>query len=306
MVTRYLVLSALVFIGVALSLPIPAQYIVAAGVLMVMGLPHGAFDIALAHHARRVAQLPRVSTIDMVALYLLLAGVMAAAWLATPFGALLLFLILAIDHFSEELRSGLDPWIARASAAAFLTIPVMFHRTEMDHLFGIILSKNTGAHFSDILLIVAPMALVIAISGVAMLIAGSYRREATKIVVVIAMMLALPPMIAFTTYFCFDHAPQYLKKINDRLGLSKSPRAVAQAAGFTLASLIAAMTVAMMLWSSNILLSEASVRTAFILLSVLTLPHVTMQHVLVWTTPPSGYRSILAVLRVRTRVDSVI
>lgn len=263
---------------------------------MVMGLPHGAFDIALEHQARRDDQLRPVSTVNMVTLYLAIAGAMAGAWIVAPVGALLLFFMLAIEHFSEELRRGLDPWIARASATAFLTVPVLLHRPEMDYLFSLILSSNSGAYFSDILLLIAPMAIVIAISGVAMLISGSYYSEAAKIIAVITMMTILPPVIAFTAYFCFDHAPRYLKKIDDRLGLSKSPLAVWQAAGFTVASIIAAVTLALTL--SDSMLSEASVKTAFIILSILTLPHITMHYVLVWITHRSAIiRRYLLIVR---------
>lgn len=280
--TRYFFLPALVFIGVALSLPLPVQYIVAACLLMVMGLPHGAFDIALEHQARREAQVRPVATVKMIALYVAIAGVMAAAWLITPIGALLLFFLLAIEHFSEELRRGLDPWIARASATAFLTAPLVLHRPEVDRLFSVILASNTGEYVSDILLLVAPVAIVVAISGVAILIAESYYREAAKISIVIAMMLLISPIIAFTAYFCFDHAPRYLKKIDDRLALSTSPRAMRQAACFTVASLMAAVMLALMLHGS--VLSEASIKAAFIILSVLTLPHITMPAVLDWMT----------------------
>ncbi|WP_295531878.1 Brp/Blh family beta-carotene 15,15'-dioxygenase [Novosphingobium sp. Chol11] len=273
-----LALPALIFIGVALSLPLAAQYILAASLLMVMGLPHGAFDIALEHDARRAAHLPAVSTHEMIALYLAIAGAMAALWLISAAAALILFFLLAFEHFSEELRPGLDPWIARAAATAMLTAPVLLHRPELETLFGMIIGGGTDSGLGAIFLMIAPMAAAIAVSGAAMLIAQRRYREAAKIVVVVAMMLVLPPVIAFTAYFCFEHAPLYLRQVDARLHLFSSRRVMMQAGLFTLIPLTA--TGALALAAPHLVFSEASIRAAFIMLSVLTLPHMIMPQVL--------------------------
>jgi Brp/Blh family beta-carotene 15,15'-monooxygenase len=274
----YLAWPAMIFIGLALSVPFAVQYILAACLLMVMGLPHGAFDIALEHDARREAQLPLVATRDMIALYLAIAGAMAALWLLSPVGALILFFLLAFEHFSEELRPGLDPWIARAAATAMLTAPVLLHRRELESLFGIILGGETDSGLGAMFLMIAPMAMAIAVSGAATLIANSQYREAAKIVIVVAMMLVLPPVIGFTAYFCFDHAPLYLRKVDARLHIFGSRRVVVQAGVFTLIPLAATATLA--LAAPEAFVSEASVKAAFIMLSVLTLPHMIMPQVL--------------------------
>jgi beta-carotene 15,15'-dioxygenase len=266
------------FIGLALSLPLAVQYILAACIMMVMGLPHGAFDIALAHDARRAAHLPPIATREMIALYLAIAGAMAAFWLLSPAGALILFFLLAFEHFSEEMRPGLDHWIARAAATAMLTAPALLHRPELEALFGIILGGETESGLGAVFLMIAPMAMAIAISGAAMLIAERRFREAAKIIMVVAMMLVLPPVIGFTAYFCFEHAPLYLRKVDARLHIFASRRVMVQGAGFTLVALAA--TAALAFAAPHTLFSDASVRAAFIMLSVLTLPHMIMPQVL--------------------------
>jgi beta-carotene 15,15'-dioxygenase len=268
------------FIGLALSVPLAVQYILAACLLMVMGLPHGAFDIALEHRARREARLPPVATRQMIALYLAIAGAMSAFWLLSPTGALILFFLLAIEHFSEEMRSGLDPWIARAAATAMLTAPALFHRPELVALFGIILGGETESGLGAVFLMIAPMAMASAVSGAAMLIAERRFHEAAKIVIVVAVMLVLPPVIGFTAYFCFEHAPLYLRKVDARLHIFASHRLMMQGAGCTIVAFAA--TAALALAMPQAFFSEASVKAAFIMLSVLTLPHMTMPQLLAW------------------------
>jgi len=271
---NYLFPLMLVFIGVELSLPIAAQYFLAGCLLMVMGLPHGAFDIALAHEARREQGFPPIPTTAMVTLYLAIAGAMAAVWLITPTGALALFFILAIDHFSEELRPALDPWIARATATAMLTAPILLHPAELKSLFDLIKGSNTGLDFADVSILIAPSAITIAVAAVAMLVHDAQYRDAAKIIASILMMIVLPPIIAFTAYFCFEHAPRYLLQVKRHLGGELNDHVMRQAAGFTLASLIGAAVLAIAFHQG--MFSEATIKAAFIALSILTLPHMTM------------------------------
>jgi len=72
---------------------------VAAGLMLLGGLPHGAFDIALAREALR---LNHAAVIALLFGYISITLVMLALWSWAPLVALAVFLMLSAVHFGED------------------------------------------------------------------------------------------------------------------------------------------------------------------------------------------------------------
>ena len=73
----------------------------AAGMMLLGGLPHGAFDIAIATSTLR---LRRSAAMMLLVCYVAVAGGMVLLWAGAPILALSLFLSFAAVHFGEDWR----------------------------------------------------------------------------------------------------------------------------------------------------------------------------------------------------------
>ena len=97
-----LIFSALALITTVFSLllaPMTQQHewLLASGLIVLLGVPHGALDPL---YAQTLLQLnSRTAWFGVVALYLLLAALVVVVWWYLPFFFLIAFLTLSILHF---------------------------------------------------------------------------------------------------------------------------------------------------------------------------------------------------------------
>jgi hypothetical protein len=83
----------------------PALTAAASVALLVFGLPHGTFDLALLRKASGAGIVTRW-TLGAIALYLACAAAMYLAWRFDPLLALAAFLVMALLHFAEDWDMG--------------------------------------------------------------------------------------------------------------------------------------------------------------------------------------------------------
>lgn len=245
------------------SLPVQAVLLL-AGVVLV-GMPHGAFDHQVAGRVLR-PRLGRAWWAPFLAGYLALAGLVWLGWLLAPATTLGLFLAVSVLHFG--LGDAGTPAGVVARGGLPILLPVALHPAAA----APVLAALAG---------VAPAAMAVALAdarwlllpwGAAFLLwarTASWRERAETAAVGAAFVL-LPPLLAFALYFCLCHSVRHLL----RLGAMLAPGSIRAAwrevlrVGLPAALLCAGGAAALAAHGT-----EAALPPLFRLLAALTLPH---------------------------------
>jgi Brp/Blh family beta-carotene 15,15'-monooxygenase len=252
-----------------------AAVMLSCAAILLLGLPHGALDM--------VALLRAPSRVRAISTYLALAGAMAALWWVMPGAALLLFFAVAIGHFGEDWPGpGL---IAHGGALALLAAPLLFHRAKIDALFTIIAGPGAIPPLANSLLLVAPVAIAAGLTGCALLWSAGRRMLAASSAAALAGMVLLPPLVGFALSFGLFHSPRQFARGLAELGGKAGPGGRAWRGPVMAASAASLLLVIMIAWLgaaevSLPALSAGVLRGTFVVLSVLTVPHMMMPLVL--------------------------
>ena len=241
----------------------------ACALLLIVGLPHGALDIATIRRAAPTAQLA------VIAAYLGAAAAMLAIWWASPLAGLAIFYAVSIAHFADDWDKRAQPFFGYAIALALLSAPTFFHADGLRNLFVALTNDPRAALLVDILILVAPVATAVALVGLAASDAG---RRGAEGFCALAAMLVLPPVIGFAVFFCLFHSPRHFREGWAALGSTVRPSTSVRIAAMTMAG----FGIAASIYAVNAFrvapagLFEASMMT----LSVLTVPHMLLATIL--------------------------
>lgn len=245
--------------GAGFDFASPTATMLCCGAILVLGLPHGALDM--------VSLLGAGSRTRAIACYLALAGAMASLWWLVPGMALLLFFGLAIAHFGEDWPGpGL---IAHGGALALLAAPLLFHRGEIDALFTVIAGPAAIPPLANSLLMVAPVAIAAGLTGCALLWSANRRMLAASSAAALAGMVLLPPLAGFALSFGLFHSPRQFAR--GLAGLRWRTSSLVPVAGASAAAMLLVAAIARL--GVPHLLSAGVLRGTFVVLSVLTVPH---------------------------------
>lgn len=236
--------------------------------LLAFGLPHGSLDLALLRRAGH-AGIARVGAVGL--LYLGCAATMYAVWIAAPAAALAIFLVIACVHFAEDWLQNVPPFFAMALAAAVLTGPTLAQRDALVPIFAHLAGDDGATLITDIGMLLAPIALIAAGLGVIILARAGHHARAFEAGVIIAVMVALPPVIGFALFFCLSHSPLQFAKAKADLADTGTRVRRSEIVLLTLAAvgIAAAIYVA---WGGTSL-ADGVVYASFVTLSILTVPH---------------------------------
>lgn len=277
MLALALVISSLA--GVRLA---PRQELLMAGAgLLLLGMPHGAFDVLLARRLFGVAGLKAWTLFSLC--YVGLAAGVVGLWVVAPTLFLCAFLIASAAHFGadpvDDYSENSDPksrtaWLTRGLyGGAVIVLPALLHGAELQHLLGLVAGSGGAAGVAPVLSLLAPPWLV-ATGVAAALQARSARRAACETAALVALLLAAPPLVAFSVYFCAMHSPRHVLRTLARVPAGQARGALLLALWPTLAVLAALATGAWLGWLKQGLPFEAGVmQLVFVSLAALTLPH---------------------------------
>ena len=262
--------------GAALAGRVPETAFLALAV--VVGLPHGAFDHKIARRAFWQRHGGRWWQ-PFLAGYIALASAMLLAWWATPTLALSLFLLLSVLHFGEQdAPAGAPGHVMRIMAHGGIPIIVSAacHPEAVERLYAALVPAH--AHAATMLLGGSLMMPWVA-TAAGTLIAYAARwqpddRAAALDLILVSFLFALaPPLIAFSLYFAAIHAP--------RAFIASMPPD-----GVRISEMVLPLVLTMLgLMSGSVIFAAGAgmpagdnvVRTAFLLLSALTVPHMWLE-----------------------------
>ena len=182
----------------------------AAAVLMLcVGLPHGAYDLAV---ASRAFSLGKKSACIIFTIYILISLFMLAMWSFNNVITLFIFLTLSAIHFGDDWRM-LDSALLRFLAgASIVCIPTFFQTESVLILFGA-MAQNEVWWVGALFVAATPVAILVTIVG--MKIAWERGNKAwvcAQAVSLIGLAL-LPPQIGFLLYFGFLHSPLHMREV---------------------------------------------------------------------------------------------
>lgn len=249
--------------------------LVALAAVVLIGLPHGALDGAIAMHLGYATKI--VNFIRFIVLYVMMAGLVVALWIVMPALCLLGFLMISMIHFgSGDARHGTG-WMRGAEILAHGGLVVagisQMHRTEVDVVFGYLVGGDTAFVWSglDVMTVFVGVSLIVCVSQA--LWFRKWRWTAVELALLAALFAVAPPLVGFAVYFCLVHSARHVAGIVGNLRRYMSVASLcAQTLAFTLASWLAGVVAVW--WFADMTNPEPTVlRVIFIGLAALTVPH---------------------------------
>ena len=238
----------------------------AAGMMLLGGLPHGAFDISIATSTLR---LRRSAAMMLLVCYVAVAGGMVLLWAGAPILALSLFLSLAAVHFGEDWRM-LEAGLLRTMAgASIICIPAFAHPDSVSALF-VAMSGESATWVVRVIVALTPVAVLVTLVGMWQAVRMGNGGWALAQFAALASLAALPPQMGFLLYFVFLHSPLHMRGITQMLPDWSDQKLWAYGAMICLVCFLAAWVLAPGLFSGQSLMMSAD---AFRLLSVVAAPH---------------------------------
>lgn len=224
--------------------------VVAIGVI---GMAHGASDLAVVARSRRASFL---------ALYAIVSLTCLLWWSLAPTVALPLFLLASAVHFAAEDSSDI-PWVYRcALGIGLITIPAVFHAQD----YGALLSYAAGIS------IPAPIMLALIITGssasILLLIRATRHRDLTLSIMIAALMI-LPPLVSFSLGFLVLHALPQTDTRRRMMGCVTYGAYLKVTGPILLAAILLAGLVAVIF----VRVEPSGVRALFACIAALAMPH---------------------------------
>ncbi len=235
---------------------------------LTIGLSHGALD-----HLTKLNQFNIRSLTLFSIRYIIKAVIYGAVWFVFPEIALLGFILYSAFHFGQ---ADFKEWKMNSVIYSFLWGVIVlaqilfFHTTELIEILGQIpgitnelineFSKTNSYFVVQILTVLSGIILAYKVKSRTMIITLTYLLLAS----------ALPLLVSFGIYFTFQHSKNGWKHLKQGLNVS-SKNLFIRSVPFT-------SLAAIMLVTSFFILESNHWGTFFILLSCLSLPHVTSMH----------------------------
>ncbi len=247
---------ALLVVGGASAAPasLPVQLTFAILGIGVVGMVHGAGDLAVVAKPRRPAFLAAYGLVSLVTLFW---------WINQPAVALPAFLVASAFHFGVEDAPG-GPMSERfARGITLILAPATLHAASYADLL-----RLAGGSASSLAAFTPSAAIAGGLGGALLLFLAWHRRD-TRLALGVAALILLPPLIGFTIGFLVLHAlPQTLER-RDRLGCSSTTVYLKTVAPIFGAAILFAGVVAGLLLHFD----PSGVRGLFAGIAALAVPH---------------------------------
>jgi beta-carotene 15,15'-dioxygenase len=248
----------------------------AAIFILIAGIPHGTLDVEIAsvHFGKKGL----AGKAKIIVGYLACAAAMVMLWLLLPELALIAFLIISIVHFSRDWRGGVDPFLAMMVGWALVALPALASPDDVAMIFATLTGSNNGAVIAALLGAASVPAALGSLVFAYWAFRNNDRQSAVEVLACMIAALFLPPLVAFAVFFCGLHSPRHMADaLRETGGISPLKKA---AIIFAVFALSLGIGVLMFLYQGDVRADAGIIRTAFILISTLTVPHFILEHIL--------------------------
>ena len=261
------------------ALPREASWAVALAFVIVLGVPHGALDGAVAAPMLR----PRYGRIwfGVFALpYLGASALVLLAWQVAPLATLAGFLALSVLHFGEEDAGPGQPVEALVRGGLPIALPALLQPEETARIFAVVTRIPLGK---------LPAWWVIAawIWATAVVIWLMTQRPRRALLIELTLLSAafwlLPPLTAFALYFVGLHAPRHMLALVHDTTRAPKVDTLGKAVLTSLPVFALTLLLGALLWPLYAAGSRSTPSTLLTLtlqmLSALTVPHVILDRI---------------------------
>jgi len=247
--------GALAGVAVVASLgTLPIQIGFAVLAIGVVGMAHGASDLAIVEPSRRPLFLALYAAVMLVCLLW---------WTMVPAAALPLFLAASAVHFGLEDAPADAPVERMLRGVGLVATPAVLHRTDLRDLLNL-----AGGYSTLSTGVVDIMAGAGAIAAVGVL-AIAARRSNTQLAIGTASLLLLPPLVGFSVGFLVLHAiPQTLAR-QRQIGCDSVASYLGQVAPLLAGAILIVGIIGLMVLHQE----TSGVRSLFAAVAALAAPH---------------------------------
>jgi beta-carotene 15,15'-dioxygenase len=240
----------------------------AAGIIIVFGLPHGALDVMVAGMHRDFADRPTL--VMFLVQYVATAVVVALVWWQFQAIGLAGFLALSAIHFGGDWSDAYGKAERATIGAALLAATTLVHQSQVIAIFGWLAPPAAAGIVGHVLSLTALVAVPVLV--IAVLRTFNCKPLAScEVIATIACAVLLPPITFFVLYFCLLHSVRHSIEIRTALARHSSTDLARNAAPYALvasAACLAGSAAFLHLSPGQALLSSV-----FVVLSALTVPH---------------------------------
>lgn len=239
-----------------------------AGLVFLLGVPHGALDPVFARHVYPIRAARH--WLLFVGVYLALALAVVGLWWLQPAVFLTAFLLVSAFHFSGDLTHGVAPLLRFWYGGAVIVLPALLHEAEVATLFGYLVPATFAESSAGVLHALAVPWLL----GLTVYVICNLRRSlqpCIEVVSVAVLVTVATPLVGFTVFFCAMHSIRHAIRTQAFAGTSGFVWLLKQSllpmAGLTVILLLCWATV------DPAQFDAAVVQFLFVALAALTMPH---------------------------------
>jgi Brp/Blh family beta-carotene 15,15'-monooxygenase len=247
--------------------------------VVLLGLPHGALDFALAKSLGFVSSVK--SSLLFIFGYMLIASVSVIFWLSFPATALVFFLAVSIYHFSADWRQNMPRYAAFSLAAVVICGPSILYSSTVQNLFSALLvdAEASANIVVGMQLLFAPsLVFFVFFLGQKTTTKNKSSRNiswpSAEWITLLISSVAITPLVHFALYFCLLHSPKHMFDIAEKLNITLT-RAFVRSIPFVLLSVLIGLACYILLLQADVqlILSTVLLRWLFIGLFGLTIAH---------------------------------
>ncbi len=253
--------------------------IIALCLVSFIGVPHGSFDGAV---AALLGYKSKKQFYIFIIWYLLFSFAVIIFWIYFSTIALLLFLGMSVVHFGlcdwSFLKITKYKWLITFTHGMNIVFGIIFFHTEETFTIFSFLSSEDFFFFKNFLFIpYFIFAILIVIYCNYALSIKKMRWGVLEMFIILLIISQVDPLTGFALYFCFVHTIKHVNAIlrDTKKYLSNKKFILNSTILFTIFTWIMGC-VAIIYLNNNFTFSESFVKTIFIGLAALTLPHMTL------------------------------
>jgi beta-carotene 15,15'-dioxygenase len=261
--------------------------------VIITGIPHGAVDHIVAANVYKLDQ-SFGDQLRFYATYLVTMLLLGLVWVISPFAGFLIFMVISVYHFGQGdlayFATLLPKWqqvALYASRGLFLiTLPIALHleitAPIIESAAGINLMQiPLFADFAVLTAMVVTAIHVLVLLGVWVLRDKSssqplfLAKECISIGILGLLFVYAHPLVGFGVYFGLWHGLNHFFELKEHLSSSNEKYTIAQIYSKTIPFTLLSIVGLALLWllSGAFGLQNRMISLLFILISVLTLPH---------------------------------
>ena len=189
--------------------------VVALLFVVLIGLPHGAFDGAIANHLG--AGRSFATTARFIASYCAAAALVIAIWIMFPAVTLTLFLIISMIHFGRGDASAKSGPVFMTQVLLHGGLPIFgiiyFQQSSVIPLFDALTNGASDLAILISKIMVPLLGLMAGLYGLMAFRDASLRARFAEFILLAVGFAFLPPLVSFALYFCIIHTGRHMRRI---------------------------------------------------------------------------------------------